>query len=189
MAEPTDHIQDALTAAAAHAPAAAEHASGGLPQFDPAYWPGQIVWLLVIFVALYVVLAKVLLPKVSGTIATREATIGGDIAEARRLKDEAEAQAAAAAADLAEARKRSQKLASEAKAKAHAEAAVSQASEEDRLAAQLATAEAGIAAAREQAMGNVRGIASETAEAIVEKLTGKAPDAAELEAALAASAA
>jgi len=187
-----EHTTDpAPEAAAAHgASTGAEgHGSGGLPQFDPAYWPGQIVWLLVIFVVLYLVLAKILLPKVSGTIAAREAKIAGDTAEARRLKDEAEGQAAAAAGELAEARSRAQRLASDAKAKAQAAAAVSQNDEDARLAAQLATAEASIAAARDKAMGNVRTIGADTAQAIVEKLTGKAPDVAELEAALAASAA
>jgi F-type H+-transporting ATPase subunit b len=61
-------------------------ASGGLPQFDPSWWAGQIVWLLIIFAVLYAVLAKVLLPKVGGTIDAREGRIAGDIADARALK-------------------------------------------------------------------------------------------------------
>jgi F-type H+-transporting ATPase subunit b len=186
VAEQTDHIQQALTAAAAHGP---KHASGGLPQFDPAYWPGQIVWLLVIFVLLYVMLSKVVLPKVGGAIERRDGKIAGDIAEARRLKEEAEAQAAAAAAADAEVRGRAQKLAADAKAKAQAAAAASEKAEDERLGVKLEQAEASINAAREIAMGNVRTIAAETAQAIVEKLTGQAADAAEIDAALSASAA
>jgi F-type H+-transporting ATPase subunit b len=187
--QPTDHVSEGAAAAHGATEAEGHGGGGGLPQFNPAYWPGQIVWLLVIFVVLYVVLSKAILPKVSGTIEASDAKIGGDIAEARRLKEEAEAQAAAAAGELAEARGRSQRLAAEAKAKAQAEAAASQAVEDAKVNAMLATAEASIAAAREKAMGNVRGIGAETAQAIVEKLTGQAPEAAELEAALAASAA
>jgi F-type H+-transporting ATPase subunit b len=185
----TDHIQGALAGAAAHAPAGAEHGSGGLPQFDPTYWPGQIVWLLVIFVVLYFIVSKVLLPKVGGAIASREGKIAGDIAEARRLKDEAEVQAAAAAAGVAQARGRAQKLAADAKAKAQAEAAASEKAEDQRLGADLDKAEAAINAAREAALGNVRAIAAETAQAIVEKLTGKPAEAGEIEAAMSASAA
>ncbi len=37
-------------------------AGGGMPQFDLAQWPGEIVWALVIFAALYFLLARVFLP-------------------------------------------------------------------------------------------------------------------------------
>ncbi|HUO22996.1 MAG TPA: hypothetical protein VMU59_10820 [Caulobacteraceae bacterium] len=165
--------------------AAAESGSGGLPQFDPTWWPGQMVWMLIIFGVMFVLFAKVFVPKVGGTIDGREGKIAGDIAEARRLKDEAEAQASAAAAETAEARARAQRMAAEAKAQAQAEAAARQAAEEAKLNEKLAAAEASLSAARDQAMGNVQSIASDTAEAIVEKLTGQAADAAELKAALA----
>jgi F-type H+-transporting ATPase subunit b len=68
-----------------------KHESGGLPQLQFEHWGGQIVWLLLIFAVLYVVLSKGLLPRVSGAIDERGAKIAGDIADARRLKDEAEA--------------------------------------------------------------------------------------------------
>jgi len=144
-----------------------------------------MVWMLIIFGVMFVLFAKVFVPKVGGTIDGREGKIAGDIAEARRLKDEAEAQASAAAAETAEARARAQRMAAEAKAQAQAEAAARQAAEEAKLNEKLAAAEASLSAARDQAMGNVQSIASDTAEAIVEKLTGQAADAAELKAALA----
>ncbi|OZA71977.1 MAG: hypothetical protein B7X77_12730, partial [Caulobacter sp. 39-67-4] len=152
-------------------------------QFE--HWGGQIVWLLLIFAVLYVVLSKGLLPRVSGAIETRGAKIAGDIADARRLKDEAEVQARAAAAEVAEARASAQRTAADAKAKASASAAERQAKEEAVLAEKLAAAEAGIQAARDQAMSHVAAVAQDTASAIVEKLTGKTASAAELKAALA----
>ena len=165
--------------------AAGGHASGGLPQFDPQWWPGQIIWLLIIFVALYVVLSKALLPKVGKAIDERAGRIEGDIAEARRMKDEAEAQAQAAASEMAEARARSQKLAADAKAHAAAETAKRQAKEEAVLHEKLSAAETRIKAARDEAMGNVRSIAVETAQAITERLTGQAATAAQAQAAAA----
>lgn len=162
-----------------------KHESGGLPQLQFEHWGGQIVWLLLIFAVLYVVLSKVLLPRVSGAIDERGGKIAGDIADARRLKDEAEAQARAAAAEVAEARAKAQKTAADAKAKATAEAAERQAKEEAVLAEKLAAAEASIQAARDQAMSQVRVVAEETAGAIVQKLTGKVATAAELKSALA----
>jgi F-type H+-transporting ATPase subunit b len=171
---------------AANAAAAADHASGGLPQFDLGQWPGQMVWMLIIFAVMIVLFTRVFVPKVGGTIAAREDKIGGDIGEARRLRDEAEAQAKAAAEELAQARARAQKLAADAKAAAAAEASARQAEEDARLAQVLAEAESGIAAARAQAMTQVRGIAADAAEAIVQRLTGEAAGSAEVERALAA---
>ena len=155
----------------------------GLPQLDFQWWPGQIAWLLIVFVAMLVFIRLFAAPRVGGAIDAREDKISGDIADARRLKDEAEAQAAAAAAETAQARAAAQRVAAEARAKAQAEVAARLAEEESKLAEKAAVAEAGIAKARDAAMANVASIASEAAGAIVGKLTGKTATAAELTAA------
>jgi F-type H+-transporting ATPase subunit b len=170
------------------AAAAAGHGSGGLPQFDPSWWPGQMVWMLIIFGVMFFLFAKVFVPKVGGAIDVREDRISGDIGEARRLKEEADAQAAAAAAETAQGRAAAQKLALDAKAKAHAEAAQREALEEAKLAETLAKAETQIVATRDQAMTHVREIASDTAGAIIEKLTGAAVTSEEIRSALPAQA-
>jgi F-type H+-transporting ATPase subunit b len=169
----------------ADAATAADQSAGGLPQFDLGQWPGEMVWLTIVFVILLLLFYFVFAPRVGGTIADREDKISGDIGQARRLRDEAEAQSKAAAAELAEARARAQRLAADAKAAAANEAASRAAEEEARLGQVMADAEARIAAARNAAMGQVRGIATETAQAIIEKLTGLSADAAEVERALA----
>ena len=173
----------AETQAALAAGEAAEHGSAGLPQFDPTWWPGQIVWLLVIFAVLYFLFAKVFVPKMGGTIVAREEKISGDVAEARRLKEAADAEAAAAFDKAAQTRAQAQRVAADAKAQAKAQSDARAAEEEATLATRLQAAEAQIAAARDKAMTNVQAIASETAQAIVEKLTGRPATADELAAA------
>ncbi|HWE99598.1 MAG TPA: hypothetical protein VG248_07355 [Caulobacteraceae bacterium] len=165
--------------------AAAEQVSSGLPQFDPVPWPGEIVWALVIFLVLYLLISRVFVPRVGGTIAQREDKISGDIGEARRSRDTAQSQLDAAAAELAAARVRAQKLAQDAQAQAKAAAAAARATEEERLGKQLAQAEARIAAARTEALSHVRAIATDAAEAMVQRLSGAPADRAEVEAALA----
>jgi F-type H+-transporting ATPase subunit b len=155
-------------------------ASGGLPQFDFHWWPGQIIWFLAIFAVVLLFVRLFVSPRVGGTIDAREGKISGDIADARRLKDEAEAQAQAAAAETAQARAAAQRVAAEARAKAQAEVAAKLAVEEAKLAEKGAEAEARIGKARDAAMANVASIASETAGVIVGKLTGKVATAAEL---------
>ncbi|MEI9963720.1 MAG: hypothetical protein WDM92_02485 [Caulobacteraceae bacterium] len=158
--------------------------AGGLPQFDTAWWPGEMVWFVIIFAVVFVLMTKVFVPRLGGTITEREDRIAGDIAQARKLKEQAEAQAAAADAEIAAARASAQKMAAEAKGRVQAEAAQRQAVEEAKLGESLAAAEAQIRAARDQAMANVGAIAAETAQAIVAKLTGQAATTAEVEAAL-----
>ena len=110
-----------VTAAAAAAASAADQGSGGLPQFDLAKWPGQMVWMLVIFGVMLFLFAKVFVPRVGGTIAEREDRISGDIGDARKLKAQADEQAAAeAAAEMGLAPQRPQKVAIDAKNKAAA---------------------------------------------------------------------
>ena len=160
-----------------------EHESSGMPQFDTALWPGQMVWVLIIFAVIMVLMSRIFVPKIGGAIEGRESKIEADIAEARRLKAEADAKAEESAAQTAQARAAAQRVALEARTKAQAEIAARLSEEEAKLAQTTAAAEARIASAREQAMGNVRTIATDTARAIVEKLTGKAATAAEVQAA------
>lgn len=163
---------------------AAAASSGGLPQFDLAQWPGQIVWMLVIFGVLYFVFSRVFLPAVSNTIDAREDKISGDIGDARGARDAARADLEAAAGEMAVARARAQKLAMDAQAEAKAAAVARQAVEEAKMAETLAIAEARIAAARSEAMGHVRTIAVETAQAMIHRLTGAEASSAEVERAI-----
>jgi F-type H+-transporting ATPase subunit b len=174
-----------MASAAMAATNATEAGGGGLPQFEFQWWAGEIFWMLVVFGLLLFLFARVFVPRIGGTIAAREDKIGGDIGEARRLRDEAEAQSRDAADELAQARARAQKLAADAKAAAAAESMARQGEEEARLAQVLAEAEAGIAAARADAMGHVRTIAADAAQAIVQRLTGESAGSAEVERALA----
>lgn len=181
---------------AAHPPAStttstsapADHGAGGLPQFDPQWWAGEIVWFLVIFGFVFLLMGKVFVPKIARTINEREDKIAGDIGQARKLRDEAEAQRVAAAAQTAQARVQAQKLATEARERANAEIASVQAAEDAKLAESTAAAEVAIRSARDQAMSNVRKIAKDAATAIVQKLTGEKPTATEVSAALDAGA-
>lgn len=175
---PASHGTDAT-----HESTAAEHGSGGLPQFEFQHWGGQIAYLVVLFVILYVLIARVFAPRLRKVIDDRAATIAGALEAAKTVQAEAEDQARAAAAEVAEARAQAQRVAADARAKASAEAAEKSAAADAETGAKVAEAEARISAMRESAMANVGAIAEDTAKAIVEKLTGKAATAAELKAA------
>jgi len=170
-------------AAGASAASVGEHGAtteaahgGGLPQFQFQHWGGQIAYLLVLFVVLYVLMAKVFGPRMRRVFDERESTIQGALSSARSVQAEADAQAAAAQRALAEARASAQATAAQAVAKASANTAARKAALEAELAARQAEAEARIQAAREAALVHLNAVATDAAVAMVEKLTGaKAP--------------
>ena len=151
--------------------APAEH-SAGLPQFQFQHWAGQIGYLLILFVALYVLMTKVFAPRVRRVFDERAATIEGALASARAVQAEADSQAEAAQRALAEARSSAQRTAADAKAKAKAISDAREAALEEELAARQVEAEGRIRAARDSAMQELTTVATDAAHAIVEKLTG-----------------
>ena len=157
---------------------------GGMPQLKTEYWPGQIAWLLLIFAVFFVVMAKVFAPRLRQVIDRRGEAIAEDLANARANRDEAEAQAKQAAAETAAAHVAARKLAAEAVARSNAEIAAVQADEDKKLNARLGEADGRIRAARDEAMSHVRDIATDTAQVLLEKLTGKAATATALKSAL-----
>jgi F-type H+-transporting ATPase subunit b len=151
--------------------------SGGFPPFQKDTFASQLVWLAITFVALYLLISRIAVPRIGGILEARERRIAGDIAEAQRLKADSEAALAAYEKALADARNRAQAIGAEIRDKLHAEAQESRKAIEAKLNAQLAEAEKQIAATKSAAMANVRGIAVEAAAAIVERLIGTAPPA------------
>jgi F-type H+-transporting ATPase subunit b len=148
---------------------------GGFPPFQAQNFASQLVWLAIAFVLLYVLMAKLALPRVGAAIETRQKRIDDDIAEAGRLKQDSDAAIAAYEKALADARAGAQTIAGEMRERQAAEAETTRKRLEDQLNAKLADAEKSIAATKEAAMRNVRGIAEDAARAIVERLIGKAP--------------
>jgi F-type H+-transporting ATPase subunit b len=161
-----------------------EHEAGGLPQFEFQHWFGQIVYLIILFGLLYWLMAKVFVPRLRGVIDQRAATISDAVSAARQVQAEAAGQAEAAKAEVEAARASSRSMAAAAKARVTEQANARAAEEEAIVNARIAEAETAIGKTRDAAMTNVGAIASDTAAAIVERLTGKAPTAAEASAAV-----
>src|SRR5471030_1382855 len=155
-----------------------EHPGGGKPQFPPfnkETFASQLVWFAIFFVALYVLIGRFAIPRIGGITEARRGRVEGDLAEANRLKEQSDAALKAYEKSLADARGRAQALANETREKLNAEAEVRRKALESQLNARLAEAEKTIAATKTAAMSNVRGIAVDTAAAIVERLIGTSP--------------
>jgi F-type H+-transporting ATPase subunit b len=172
--------------ATAHTEADGGH-KAPFPPFQKDTFASQLVSLVIAFVALYLIVSRIALPRVGKTIDDREAAIAGDLSAAQRLKDEAEAALKAYESELAAARARAQAISAETREKLNAAAEAERKTLEERLAVKLAEAEKTITATREAAMSNVRGIAAEAAAAIVQRLIGVPPDGKSVESAVEAS--
>ena len=146
------------------------------PPFQKDTFASQLVSLLVAFVALYLIVSRIALPRVGSLLDERQNKIEGDLATAQKLRDESDAALKAYESELASARSRAQAIGAETREKLNAASEAERKTLEERLSVKLAEAEKTIAATREAAMSKVRSIASDAAIAIVQRLTGVAPD-------------
>jgi F-type H+-transporting ATPase subunit b len=160
----------------------AAHAASNMPQMDfsnPLNL-AQVVWLVIILVALYFILANWALPGVGAVLADRAHRIQVDLDAAHAAKAEADAAIAELHAAIKAARDEAQAEVTKATDAAKAEAARQAEALARKLDEQLSRAEAEISAARAEAMTAIRPIATETAALLVARLTGNAPDEARL---------
>jgi F-type H+-transporting ATPase subunit b len=172
--------------ATAHTEAEGGH-KAPFPPFETQTFASQLVSLAIAFVALYLIVSRIALPRVGSLLDERQKAIEGDVAEAQRLKEASDAALQAYETELASARARAQAIGTETREKLNAASEVERKRLEDRLSGKLAEAEKTIASTREAAMRNVRGIAADAATAIVQRLTGVVPDGKSVESAVDAS--
>lgn len=175
MAQPSGPLTTGATAAASDAAHAAV-----FPPFQAESFGPQLLWFAIAFGALYYLMSKVALPRVATTLHERSARIAADLSDAQRLREQSEAAGAAYEAALAAARDKAKGIAQTTREALATEGEVRRKALEAELAAKLLSAEATIRSSTEAAMANVRDIAADTASAIVERLTGRAPDSARL---------
>jgi F-type H+-transporting ATPase subunit b len=171
-----------LAAAIAAAPFAARAAeqSGGMPQLDfgNTLVVAQVVWMLMIFAALYWLVKERGLPLVAEVLEERRRRIADDLEAAQAAKQSADAAVAAHRESTDRARAEAQGSIASAVQAAQKDAEAKAAELSQRLAQQVAAAEARIDSSRAAAMAGLRDVALGTTEALVAKLVGTADPAA-----------
>ena len=158
MASETHGAEQAVEGAA-HA---ADHSAGAaFPPFDTSTYTSQLFWLAISFVLLYVLLSRVILPRIGGILEQRKGRIASDLDEAARMKSEADEALVEMDKKLAVAR-------------AESRIAASTASKAAELDARLDEAETRIDAMKAKAMSSVSEIATSTTEVILAQFGIKA---------------
>lgn len=143
------------------------------PPFDASTFGPQLFWLTITFGVLYVLMAKLALPRIGEILEVRRDRIEGDLAEAERLRQKTDQAIAAYESELAEARAKSHAIAEETRINLKKELDEKRREVEAGLSKTIASAEARIQKTKSDALSNVDEIAAETAVALVAKLTGK----------------
>ena len=64
--------------------------SGGMPQLNPEFWVSQIFWLILTFGILYIVLSKLILPKISANLELRKSQIQENVEAAEKQRESSE---------------------------------------------------------------------------------------------------
>ena len=175
----TENKRNRLTAIAAVLPAfmsAKAFAAGanepGLPQLDIDTWPSQLFWLVVLFGAGYLVMAKIVTPRIGAVLEERRQTVDGDLAKARAASADAAKIRADYESDLEKARIEAAEFAKQAAMEATKKAETADAKIAKRLAEKVGAAEAKLAEAKTSAMANLNDVAAEAAMAAVASLAG-----------------
>ena len=147
-----------------------------MPQFDPAIFSPLLVWLILTFVALYLLMSKLALPKVAAILDQRAERIEGNLAKAEQLRAEAANVLLAYEKAMADAKAAAQAELAKAGAEIAAETAKREVEFAKRLAEQTSVAEGRIKAAKTEALAQVKAIATDLAAGIAGKLTGAGVD-------------
>ena len=151
-------------------PMSAQGAGAGLPQLDISTWPSQLFWLVVLFTAGYILMARFVTPRIGSVLEERRAKLDEDLNKARSASEDAARIRAEYEADLDAARSSAAETAKQAAAEATKQAEASDAKIAKKLAEKVAKAEAKLATARSEAMANLNNVAAEAAVAAVAQL-------------------
>ena len=135
-------------------------------------YQSQWFWLLLVLGAIYFFVGRGIVPKVEATVDDRDAKIAADLAEAERLRDEADRTEQTWRARMNEGHAEAQALVAKAKAKADADAAKRIAKADVELAARADAAAAELDQARQSALAEIEALAVEATREIVARLAG-----------------
>ena len=146
-------------------------ASGADKVFPPFDFAGtlssQLLWLTVTFGIFYILMAKLVLPRIGSILEMRSDRIAQDIDEANRLQQQSDEAHAAYEQELADAKSRALSIAQEAKDRAKSQLETKRSELDSQFASQLQTSEQKITKAKETALANLSEIAEPTAKAIL----------------------
>jgi F-type H+-transporting ATPase subunit b len=136
----------------------------------------QWFWLLLVLAAIFFLVGRGMVPKIEATVDRRDAQIAADLAEAERLREEADAIEEGWRAKINAAHAEAHDLAHAAKDRSLRDTETKVAAADKKLAAEAEKAAQSLDEARRGALAEIENLAADAAREIVAKLTGAKVD-------------
>ena len=146
--------------------------SGGMPQLNPEFWISQIFWLTLTFGILYLVLSKLILPKISDNLESRKSQILENIEAAEKQREDSETKLKDYEEIISKSRLDAKTIFNQAREKALKDINAKREVLDKQIDDEIIKAEQEIKILRENAPDKINKIAIETSSELVQKLIG-----------------
>ena len=146
--------------------------SGGMPQLDPEFWVSQIFWLTLVFGTLYIVLSKLILPKISSNLELRKSQIQENIELAEKQRESSESKLKEFEDTILKSKQEANNIFKDAREKALRDINLKSEVLEKQIDEEIKKAEDEINILKKNAPEKINKIAIETSSEILKKLIG-----------------
>tara|TARA_A100001234_G_scaffold176920_1_gene158715 strand:+ start:119 stop:709 length:591 start_codon:yes stop_codon:yes gene_type:complete len=146
--------------------------SGGMPQLNPEFWVSQIFWLILTFGIMYLVLSKLILPKISDNLESRKSQILDNIEAAEKQRKDSEIKLKEYDKIISKSKIEASKVFNQTREKALKDISAKRELLNKQIDNEIAEAEKEIDTLRKNAPSKINKIAIETSSEILKKLIG-----------------
>ena len=146
--------------------------SGGMPQLNPEFWVSQIFWLILTFGILYIVLSKLILPKISNNLESRKSQILENIEAAEKQREDSESKLKEYEKIISKSKLEAKNIFNQAREKALKDINNKREILDKQIDDEIYKAEQEILAFRKNAPEKINKIAIETSSELIQKLIG-----------------
>ena len=146
--------------------------SGGMPQLNPEFWISQIFWLTLTFGILYIILSKLILPKISANLELRKSQIQENIEAAERQRESCESKLKEYDQIILKTKLEAKNIFKDARDKALKDINSKKEVLDNQIDVEIKKAEQEIELLRKGALEKINKIAIETSSEIIQKLIG-----------------
>jgi len=145
---------------------------GGMPQLNPEFWVSQIFWLIITFGILYIVLSKLVLPKISTNLELRKSQISDNIEAADKQREESESKLKEYDEIISRSKTESKNIFNQARDKALKDIDAKKGVLNKQIDEEIKKAEEEINKLRLEAPAKINKIAIDTSSELIQKLIG-----------------
>ena len=148
-------------------------AEAGMSQLDPEYWASQIFWLIIVFLSIYLLIAKIFIPKIKGSIDMRQDKIRKDLEEAKIFKENAEKKMISYKKLIETANTDARKVISESRQKLNEDLRVKKEEVQKKIDQEIMSAEKEIQKFKAEVTGKVNIISEEIVSGLIKDIFGE----------------